>query len=132
LTKPTHDAQPRKTALVVAAVFGLIAAWNGYAGRWPMAAGLGGLAGLLLLVGLSSPTWAGYFHAVWMRAARALGFVNSRILLSLMYYGVLTPYGLVSRLGGRDPLNRRGPGRPSYWVPRKSPRQMREQFERLF
>jgi hypothetical protein len=61
-----------------------------------------------------------------------LGYVNSRVLLTLMYYGVFTPYRLFSRLFGRDPLRRRGPAQESYWVERKRTRQEREQFERLF
>ena len=43
-----------------------------------------------------------------------------------------TPYGVVTRLVGRDPLRRRGARAESYWVERKTTRQAREQFERLF
>jgi hypothetical protein len=67
-----------------------------------------------------------------MKVAVALGHVNSRVLLTLMYYLVFTPYGLLSRLFGRDPLRRRGPALESYWVERKQTRQAKEQFERLF
>jgi hypothetical protein len=49
-----------------------------------------------------------------------------------MYYGVFTPYGVVSRLARRDPLRRRGRGAESYWVERKATKQAREGFERLF
>ncbi len=66
------------------------------------------------------------------RLAAALGYVNSRVLLTLMYYLVFTPYGLVSRLSGRDPLRRRAGAGESYWVERKRTRQAREGFERLF
>lgn len=132
MTKPTDDAQPRKTTFVVAAVLGLIAAWSYYRGRLMMAGWLGGLAGFLFLMGFLLPAWARRFHIIWMQVTVALGYVNSRILLSLMYYGVFTPCGFLSRLVGRDPLNRRGSGRPSYWIPRKSTRQAKEQFERLF
>jgi hypothetical protein len=125
------DAQARKTAWVVAAVLLAFAAWNFYRGRMTTAAVLGGLALALLFVGLL-PSAARPFHAFWMRAAAVLGYVNSRVLLTLMYYGVFAPYGFVSRLFGRDPLRRRGPSRESYWVERKTTRQAKEQFERLF
>ncbi|HWS53762.1 MAG TPA: SxtJ family membrane protein [Pyrinomonadaceae bacterium] len=125
-------AQARKTACVVAAVLLLFAAWQFYRGRVWAVAVLAGLGLLLLVAGLFVPAAARRFHVFWMRVAVALGHVNSRVLLTLMYYGVFAPYGLVSRLAGRDPLRRRGRGRESYWVERERTRQPKEQFERLF
>ncbi len=49
-----------------------------------------------------------------------------------MFYLVITPYGLISRLVRRNPLRRRGPSQESYWIPRKTLKQEHEQFERLF
>src|SRR5437763_14449096 len=92
----------------------------------------GSIGALLLIVGLLLPAPARAFHNAWMRFASALGYVNSRVLLTLMYYLVLTPYGFVMRLAGRDPLRRRGKAGESYWIDRKLTRQTREQFERLF
>ncbi len=137
MTSPIHDApvndlQARKTAFVVASVLLLLAAWNLYRGRTSVVAVLGGLGLALLAAGLFVPRAARWFHVFWMRLAGALGWVNSRVLLSLMFYLVFTPYGLVSRLVGRDPLRRRGAGGDTYWTPRKTTRQTREQFERLF
>jgi hypothetical protein len=125
------DAQARKTALVVAAVLLAIAAWNLYRGRMAFVVfGIGGAA--LLVVGLLLPAAARVFHTTWMRLASALGYVNSRVLLTLMYYLVLAPYGFVMRLAGRDTLRRRGKTQQSYWIARRATRQTREQFERLF
>ena len=126
------DAQARKTALVVAAVLLLIAGWNLYRGRMTVVAVLGGVGVALVLTGLLVPPLARRFHVFWMKVAAVLGYVNSRVLLTLMYYGVFAPYGLVSRLAGRDPLRRRGAKRESYWTERKHTRQTKEQFERLF
>ena len=129
---PVTDAQARKTAFVVAAVLLAVAAWNLYRGRtWVVIAfGTPGLA--LVAAGLLAPAAARAFHRGWMRLAVALGHVNSRVLLTLVYYLVFAPYGLVSRLVGRDPLRRRGRGEGSHWVERKTTRQAREGFERLF
>jgi hypothetical protein len=126
------DAQARKTALVVAAVLAGIAAWNIYKGRPTVVAVFGGLALALILAGLFLPSVARRFHTFWMTVAVALGYVNSRVLLSVLFYLVFTPYGFVSRLLKRDPLSRRGPASDSYWTPRKQTRQTREGFERLF
>jgi hypothetical protein len=126
------DAQARKSALVVAAVLFLIAAWNLYRGRTKVVIIFGSISAALLVAGLFVPVAARAFHKAWMRFAVALGHVNSRVLLTLMYYLVFTPYGLVSRLVGRNPLRRRGKAGESYWTERKRTRQEREQFERLF
>jgi hypothetical protein len=126
------DAQARKTAFIVGGVLLLLAGWNLYRGRMTALYVLGGIACALFLVGLLLPPLARRFHILWMRLAVALGYINSRILLALMFYGVFTPYGLVMRLFGRDPLHRREARRESYWIPRKVTRQTKEQFERLF
>ena len=126
------NAQARKSALLVAAVLLAIAAWNLYRGRPTVVLVFGSLGAALVAVGLLVPPAARAFHTAWMKFAALLGHVNSRVLLTLMYYLVVTPYGFVTRLAGRDPLRRRGSRAESYWVERKSTRQAREQFERLF
>ncbi len=48
-----------------------------------------------------------------------VGWLMSRVLLAVLYYGVLTPIGVLLRLGGRDPLERRFDREAwSYWRPR--------------
>jgi hypothetical protein len=127
------NAQARKSALAVAAVLLGIAAWNLYRGRTTVVLIFSALGAALVVAGLLVPPAARAFHTAWMRFAVMLGHVNSRVLLTLVYYLVVTPYGVVTRLVGRDPLRRRGPGAgESHWVERKTTRQPREQFERLF
>lgn len=126
------NAQARKSALLVAAVLLGIAAWNVYRGRMTVVLIFGALGAALVVAGLLVPPAARAFHTAWMRFAVLLGHINSRVLLTLMYYLVVTPYGVVTRLVGRDPLRRRGTAQGSYWVERKTTRQTREQFERLF
>lgn len=132
-SKPeVRDLQARKTALVVAVVLFLSAMWNFYRGRMMWVAAFASIAGVLVLIGLFVPVAARGFHRFWMGVAGVLGYINSRILLSLLYYGMFMPYSLVGRLVGRDPLRRRGLKESSYWVQRKHTRQANEQFERLF
>ena len=126
------DAQARKSALLVAAVLLGLAAWNVYRGRPMVVFVCGALGAALIVVGLLVPPAARAFHTAWMKFAALLGHVNSRVLLTRVYYLVVTPYGVVTRLVGRDPLRRRGAKAESFWVERKATRQTREQFERLF
>ena len=126
------NAQARKSALLVAAVLLVIAAWNLYRGRTTVVVVFGSIGAALVVAGLFVPAAAGAFHKAWMRFAVALGHVNSRVLLTLVYYLAVTPYGVVTRLVGRDPLRRRGARGESHWIERKTTRQTREGFERLF
>ena len=126
------NEQARKTALVVAAVLFLVGAWQLYRGRMTVVAVLGSIILVLAFIAFFVPIAARGFHRFWMGIAMVLGYINSRILLSLVYYGLFTPYRIVSRIVGRDPLRRRGAKEPTYWVKREYTRQTKEQFERLF
>lgn len=130
--KQVTNQQARKTALIVAGVLLLLAAWNFYRHRMTVVAVLGGIAGVLIIMGLLIPPAARAFHIAWMKLAFVLGYVNSRVLLFLLFYLVITPYGLIAKLFGHDPLSRRAKGSDSYWIPREKSRQTKEGFERSF
>jgi hypothetical protein len=131
LTDSRGPKQARKTVALVSGAFALIAAWNLYRGRMAIAEGLGSIAGILLGVGLA-PAASLRFHRGWMRLAETLGYVNSRIILTLLFVLVITPTGLIMKLLRRDPLLRRGPNRDDYWITRERTRQPVESFERTF
>ena len=56
-----------------------------------------------------------------MVVGETLGWINTRILLSLVFYGIVTPMGIIIRHFGRDPM-RRGfePTVETYRVPKPS------------
>jgi hypothetical protein len=123
--------QARKSTLVVAGVLAAITAWQVYREHLGLARGFGA-AVVVLLVAAAIPAAAMFFHKWWMTLASVLGYVNSRILLGILYYGVMTPIGLVARLTGYDPLHRRVTRASSYWHRRAHTRQTRQGFERAF
>ncbi len=61
--------------------------------------------------------------AGWTRAARAAGWVVTRLFLGLVYYTMMAPARLVLRATGEDPLRRRwDPDAASYWeAPEEQP-----------
>ncbi len=126
------NKQARNTALVVAAVFLLIAAYNFYRSNETLAITFAGLTAIFGLTGIFLPKAAKYFHVYWMKLAMFLGHINSMILLTLLFYLMFVPYNLVSRIVGRDPLRRRGEKGESNWTQRKATRQTKDRFERLF
>lgn len=55
----------------------------------------------------------------WMSAVYPIGWSLSHLLLGAIFFLVLMPIGLIMRLCGRDPIQRRfDPEAQSYWVPR--------------
>ena len=46
-------------------------------------------------------------YYTWIKLAYPVGWINSHLVLSLFYYLVLTPIGLIMRAFGRDLMHRR-------------------------
>ena len=57
-----------------------------------------------LIIGLTSPRLLYYPYKFWMKLGVTLGWVNSRIILGLVFIIVLLPISFVMRLIGYDPL----------------------------
>lgn len=60
------------------------------------------VAGLLAVLGLVRPSTLKSVYLVWMRVGSVLGWVNTRLVLGAIFYGVLTPMALAMRVCGRD------------------------------
>jgi hypothetical protein len=66
-----------------------------------------------------------------MVIGEALGWINTRIILGTLFYTLVTATGLIMRLSGRDPMNRRlDPQADSYRRTRepRSSSHMKHQF----
>jgi Saxitoxin biosynthesis operon protein SxtJ len=79
------------------------------------------LAVVVPAIGLAVP---GFLKATYLASAYAalpIGLVVSYVILGVIYYLVLTPVGLLLRLRGYDPLNRRFEHEPdTYWRERET------------
>ncbi len=128
----TKSRQAQKATLVVSVVLLMATAWNVWQGYpvlyWPM----GTVSIVLLLIVLFSAAASRKFYDLWMIFAHKLGYINGCILLSAIYFLIVTPYGLTLRLLGRDTMNRRRPSKKSYWISKPKKIRSPQQFERLF
>jgi hypothetical protein len=121
----------RSFGVSVGAVLLVIAAalwWRGRVGRAEI---LGGIGAVLLLFGAVRPQLLKWPSAVWWRFAGVLGYVNARILLTLLFSVLLVPLSLVWRVLGKDPLTRRREQFPG-WTPYPERYRDRTHFERMF
>ena len=67
-----------------------------------------------LILGIAAPHLLYYPYKGWMALGHALGWVNSHIILGLVFIFVLQPIAYVMRLTGYDPLRRRRKGEKTY------------------
>ncbi|MEX0965875.1 MAG: SxtJ family membrane protein [Bacteroidia bacterium] len=74
------------------------------------------IATTLGLVSLISPAVARLIVLGWEKLALALGYVNSRILLSIIFYLILFPLSLMARLFNKDPLQLKKPEKTNFKV----------------
>ena len=71
-----------------------------------------GIPGLIL--GFIAPRLLHYPYKGWMTLGHALGWINSHIILGLVFIVVLQPIAYIMRLTGYDPLRRRRKGGETY------------------
>ena len=51
----------------------------------------------------------------WFKIGNALGWINSRILLSLIFYLILTPISIIYRILSKDSLQKSNPGNSAFF-----------------
>lgn len=91
---------------------------------------VGGLGATLLAAGLVIPAYLGPVQRAWMALAHAMSKVTTPIFMSVVYFAVLMPTGLIRRGIGRNPI-RHTPHDDSYWATR-SDGQRRSDLQRQF
>ncbi len=71
-----------------------------------------GMTGLIL--GMKLPLLLYYPYKAWMATGHALGWINSHIILGLVFIFILQPIAYLMRFTGYDPLRRRRKGEKTY------------------
>ena len=124
----------RKFGLLVGGVFLLLGGWFLYRHKvlWPYFLMTPGA--LLFLFGAIAPRGLKIPYLAWMGLALLLGLIVTTAILSVFYFVVITPFGLLARAFGRDFLSRKfDPQAASYWISRKRPAsQNPADYERQF
>jgi hypothetical protein len=131
LHEEREPQQLRSFGLLVGSIFAVIGLWpvlwHRDDGRlWALV-----LAGGLIVPALVYPRSLTFAYGVWMTLGNVWGWINTRIVLGGIFYGLFTPIGLVRRLRGQDSMRCRWePEADTYRVVRQ-PRagsHMRRQF----
>ena len=111
-----EEARRDQRVVGITAAMGL---WPAVVRGNPVRGWLLGLAIALLVPALVAPRVLGPAHRAWMLLGDALGWVNTRLVLGAVFFGLITPLAVVFRLTGRDPMRRAfDPTAATYRVPR--------------
>ncbi len=124
-----HD---RSFGFVLGGAFLALAAarflWAGTVTWWLLGLSCGFLLAALLVPRALAPV-----RRAWMKFAAVLGFINARILLTVVYAGLITPLAVLMRVLGRRPISLAAENHPeSYWRRRRADEFTAGRMERQF
>ena len=128
----TGTKQLREFGWVVGGIFLLIAAVAWYFDRsWfdiPMWIGAP-----LVVLGTILPLVLKPFYLLWMGFAVVMGFVMTRVILTIFFVLVISPVGFFFKIIGRDILNRKlDREAATYWIPKEYAIDDRTRLEKFF
>ena len=114
--------------LIAGALIGGILFWKGKisVAIWVISAGAFIAASTVV-----APAAAMLIYLAWMSVALVMGTIVSSILMFVIFFGVITPAGLLMRMFGRDGLKLRRGEQSSHWV-KIEPSSDKKTYERLF
>ena len=125
--------QNRTFGLVFTGIFFLLAVYNWLTDSAPIYLRVfGGLAIIFLLATLIAPAILAPLNRAWYQLGLLLGRVVSPLVLGLLFFVLITPVALFTRLIGRDALRIKKQTIDSYWIKRGPPGPNPESFKDQF
>ncbi len=100
--------------------------WHGNTGRVTVALAVVGV--VLGVIGLLQPRVMRPIYTGWMIVAFPIGWVVSRVMIAVMFFGIITPFAYVFRMMGRDALRLRRPQTTSHWLPKAATSKVEDYF----
>ena len=91
------------------------------------------IAGIFLFFGLILPKLLKPVHKAWMALAVVLGWIMTRLILSILFFLVVTTTGLFAKLFGKNFLKLKfDKNTDSYWIAKKKVKFEKSNYERQF
>ncbi len=102
------------TGAIVGVLFGLFFPWilERPIPRWPWV-----IFGVLGVMGLVVPMALNPVYKIWMRFGLMMSKIMTPLIMSIVFFIVITPVGLFRRMFAKDPLARTFEDTDSYRVP---------------
>lgn len=93
----------------------------------------GTLGIILIIIGLAVPGILKPFNKIWMSLSIILGWIMTRVILTILFYFAITPIGLLVKLFRKDFLDLKiDKSKNSYWQKREKKKFDPLDYERQF
>jgi hypothetical protein len=86
----------------------------------------------LFAVTILAPEKLSHPNELWFRFGLLIGRIVSPLVLGIIFFGIFTPISLITRLFGRDELDRQIKEKETYWKTRNVGVDSLSSFERQF
>ena len=90
------------------------------------------IGSILIILGGITPLILKPIYKIWMIFAVIIGWIMTRIILSVLFFSIITIIGLFTRLIGKDFLNLKSKSNESYWNIRNKERELNQDYEKQF
>jgi len=91
------------------------------------------LAIALIGLGLIIPNLLKPIYLIWMIFAVIIGWVMTRVILSLLFYLIITPIGIIAKILNKDFLNlKKEYGKTTYWNKRDRSLELNQDYSKQF
>ncbi len=122
----------RSFGFLFAAIFAGTAAWMYFHGALHIPVALAALSVTTAIVAHVSPDVLAPFNKAWFELGQLLGKIVSPVVLGVIFFGIITPVALISKLVGRDPLRLKRRQAVSLWIARTMPNPDPASFKNQF
>ena len=90
------------------------------------------IGSILIILGVIAPLLLKPIHKMWMIFAVIIGWIMTRIILSVLFFSIITIIGIFTRLIGKDFLNLKSNNKESYWNIRNKEYELNQDYEKQY
>lgn len=109
----------RKFGVTVGLILAFLAVWPVIRHHQPVRVWLLALGGVLVLLGLVAPKLLEPLNKLWFRLGLLLAKITNPVVMGVMYFAAVVPFGWFMRLRGHDLLRlKRDDTSDTYWIER--------------
>lgn len=119
----------KKFALIWSLIFFIVGLWPLFSGNvirlWAVI-----IMFIFAVIAFLNPSLLTSFYIIWVKVGEVIGGIISKVIMTVLFYGLFTPIAIILRLLGKDLLKKKlDKNSSTYWVKRDTqPGSLKNQF----